>query len=447
MAAGHAVTPSDAVDQAWHLHLTYSQSYWEEFCPTLGKPLHHHPGEGGDAEADKFRAQYQKTLASYEIFFGEKPPADIWPEAGIRFGEDLHYARVNQKRYWLIAKGFGWQQFVFRWLELANAVREKYSRHRRRSWRMLFLALLAMPLLISSCAGGMNLSLLNPLNYTPSEFVVFYAIGGVIILWIAIAWQDSLRLPNAPAQPYHLDFDVYELAYIIRGYDSILEVCLLRLLQANAITMDPSTYYFYLSEQPKADLSALEQAVFRAVAGSGIFSYMKKSPLLKEPIEPIQDRLKQHGLLVNEQQMRKMQNYPALILFEWLCLGLIKLFSEWRHEAVSEAGPVGMLLLLCMGAFLITFHFWIASREKISHYGDQAISHFKSHFADLKNHCEESQLPLALAVFGPAVLAGSAFTDFQKLIAPPPRPVPATKRRDDSGGCGGGDCGGGGCGG
>ena len=32
MAAGHPVTPSDQVDQAWHLHLTYTRSYWEEFC-------------------------------------------------------------------------------------------------------------------------------------------------------------------------------------------------------------------------------------------------------------------------------------------------------------------------------------------------------------------------------------------------------------------------------
>src|SRR5581483_11477810 len=30
MAAGHPVSPSDQVDQAWHLHLIYTQSYWDE---------------------------------------------------------------------------------------------------------------------------------------------------------------------------------------------------------------------------------------------------------------------------------------------------------------------------------------------------------------------------------------------------------------------------------
>jgi len=40
VTAGHPVTPSDAVDQVWHLHLTYSRDYWERFCPdVLGQPL------------------------------------------------------------------------------------------------------------------------------------------------------------------------------------------------------------------------------------------------------------------------------------------------------------------------------------------------------------------------------------------------------------------------
>ncbi|NCX98787.1 MAG: hypothetical protein EBX35_09485, partial [Planctomycetia bacterium] len=32
MTAGHPVTPSEDVDQAWHLHLAYTRDYWEIFC-------------------------------------------------------------------------------------------------------------------------------------------------------------------------------------------------------------------------------------------------------------------------------------------------------------------------------------------------------------------------------------------------------------------------------
>src|SRR5687768_8348674 len=46
--AGHPVSPSEAVDQAWHLHLTYTESYWQEMCAgILGRRLHHHPTKGG----------------------------------------------------------------------------------------------------------------------------------------------------------------------------------------------------------------------------------------------------------------------------------------------------------------------------------------------------------------------------------------------------------------
>lgn len=47
--ANHPVTPSDEVDQAWHLHLTYSRSYWDEFCgAVLEEVVHHDPTRGRD---------------------------------------------------------------------------------------------------------------------------------------------------------------------------------------------------------------------------------------------------------------------------------------------------------------------------------------------------------------------------------------------------------------
>jgi hypothetical protein len=73
------VTPSDEVDQAWHLHLAYTRDYWDEFCPNvLGRPLHHGPTEGGSAENERYEANYGRTLELYERTFGERPPSDIW---------------------------------------------------------------------------------------------------------------------------------------------------------------------------------------------------------------------------------------------------------------------------------------------------------------------------------------------------------------------------------
>jgi hypothetical protein len=105
VVAGHPVTPSDQVDQVWHLHLTYTRSYWEDFCSqVLQTPLHHEPTLGGEAEHQKFDDWYNKTLESYERFFGIKPPLEIWPTPQERFGRDLHFVRVNTQRHWVLAK-------------------------------------------------------------------------------------------------------------------------------------------------------------------------------------------------------------------------------------------------------------------------------------------------------------------------------------------------------
>ena len=94
--AGHPVTPSDAVDQAWHLHLTNSRDYWERFCPqVLGTALHHGPTAGGAAEDALYYGQYAATLKSYARLFGEDAPADLWPAARRRFHSDPKARRVH----------------------------------------------------------------------------------------------------------------------------------------------------------------------------------------------------------------------------------------------------------------------------------------------------------------------------------------------------------------
>lgn len=105
VAAGHPVTPSDQVDQVWHLHLTYTRSYWDRLCgEVLGGPLHHGPTKGGRSEARKFQDWYEATRDSYQRFFGVAPPTDIWPDPNVRFGNDQRFQRVNTRRNWVIPK-------------------------------------------------------------------------------------------------------------------------------------------------------------------------------------------------------------------------------------------------------------------------------------------------------------------------------------------------------
>lgn len=105
MLAGHPVTPSEEVDQAWHLHMVYTESYWQRLChDTLGRDLHHQPTLGGAEENAKFGDWYGKTLESYARIFGAAPPRDIWPGTEERFATAGCGRWVDRSKFWLVPK-------------------------------------------------------------------------------------------------------------------------------------------------------------------------------------------------------------------------------------------------------------------------------------------------------------------------------------------------------
>lgn len=75
----NGASPSEIIDKVWHLHLTYTEEYWEKFCPdVLHRKLHHHPSKGGKDETEKHRKWFEETLKSYQEIFRQAPPPEIW---------------------------------------------------------------------------------------------------------------------------------------------------------------------------------------------------------------------------------------------------------------------------------------------------------------------------------------------------------------------------------
>jgi hypothetical protein len=157
--ARHPVTPSDEVDQVWHLHLTYSQHYWDALCrDTLERPLHHGPTEGGAAEEAKFHDWYENTLASYRRYFGE-PPHDLWPAADERLDARHDFVRIDRrdvvaldraalKRGALAALGAG------SLLVVAHAIAQADGAGAARSGFGPFVVLLAIALVVALIAAA-----------------------------------------------------------------------------------------------------------------------------------------------------------------------------------------------------------------------------------------------------------------------------------------------------
>ncbi|MGH1518584.1 glycine-rich domain-containing protein [Chryseobacterium sp. JK1] len=75
----YGASPSETVDKVWHMHLIYTQNYWEEFCPKiLKRNLHHHPSKGGNTENIKHKVWFSETLKHYHEIFKKEAPQEIW---------------------------------------------------------------------------------------------------------------------------------------------------------------------------------------------------------------------------------------------------------------------------------------------------------------------------------------------------------------------------------
>lgn len=168
MAAGHPVSPSKAVDQAWHQHLLDTRNYWQEFCPrVLGRPLHHTPSRGSEEERQRLGERYRRTLASYRAFFGEAPPADLWPAVVPPAAEPLAAAPLHLRRL-------------------------------PHQWGMLVTSSLVLALVLGGCqAGYQNF----PFSLNGPDFLLLYLVvaGGALVavlamhkLWGEHAWAADV---------------------------------------------------------------------------------------------------------------------------------------------------------------------------------------------------------------------------------------------------------------
>jgi len=110
-----SVTPSDEVDQVWHLHLVYTRHYWGDFTNIIGKPIHHGPTKGGSVEGQRYREQYRYTLERYREEFSCAPPRDIWPDEQRRFSNCQQFMRLNTADFWIVRK----PKISMKWIAVA----------------------------------------------------------------------------------------------------------------------------------------------------------------------------------------------------------------------------------------------------------------------------------------------------------------------------------------
>jgi uncharacterized protein (TIGR04222 family) len=434
VVADHPVTPSKQVDQAWHLHLTYTRSYWQEFCPeVLGQPLHHEPTNGGQTEQQKFFTYYQQTLDSYRQFFGHQPPADIWPNVADRF-QPLHQQWLSRTQNWVIPKPASWPEILG---NLSRSLKEQIPQNLWSQWHSIGLIILCCTLFLSGCVSNS----INPLDWSGSEFLTVYIPLSILSSIIAFVLRDRLRLPYQSNLPVpEVVLDSYEIAYL-SSPEQAVDAAIVSLLEQDLIEVSADTRNLRLKDQPPISAHPLEVQVAEAIKTSETGSLAIVRSIGLQKAHNIHQKLKQMQLLLSDEQAKVAKLYPTLLITLMLLLGLVRLIVGY-----SKGRPVGYLIMIGLALLFVVSIIWSTPFYR-SNYGDRVWQHLKKKFSEDWSQNPNPNYILAYTFLGVTALGDPIFDDFRTIISP--SPSTSVIGSDGSGGCGGGGCGGGcgGCGG
>ncbi len=423
VAAGHPVSPSESVDEAWHLHLTYSQSYWKEFCPqVLRMPLHHQPTKGGLVEKVKFEDWYAGTLQSYRTFFGE-PPADIWPSPAKKAAQRNHFVRVDLEKNWVLPKI-----------------------HFTRTRRNLAVACIALFGVVG--CGAIVADTSNPLNMRGPEFLKWYFWLSVICFAIATWVRWKLRKPSDMPVEDSSNLDAYSAAFLNKGKILAVNSAIASLIERKIIKADAKERRLFVRQELPLDAHPLERAVHTFANGELIADARAAA---KPVVTAMMEQLQRHGLLMDETQIRKVRFTALSIALIPVVMGLIKICV-----GLSRGKPVMFLIIACILTTVVALVAFIRKPHR-SRRGDFVLKKLREKNRNLEHlkldttSLDPAYIAMGMGLFGMGALAGTPLSDLRKTLQPPPSVGSSSSGCGSScgsscgSGCGGG--GGGGCGG
>ncbi|HUE73459.1 MAG TPA: TIGR04222 domain-containing membrane protein [Pirellulaceae bacterium] len=425
VAGNEPPCPSEQVDQAWHLHLTYTRSYWKQLCgEILGRPIHHEPTRGGEDEHHKHVGMYDRTLASYREFFGHEPPLDIWPPARIRFGDDVEHQRVNVRRHWIIPKSILWPLASRRWLPTAV------------------------------CAGFVVLPLatLNPLEWAGPTFLILFAAMYAMVLVAGLVLRSVLR--GSPPETDGKELTPAEAACLAYNQPAAINATICQMVQQGSlrlgsderkflgITFGPAPF-LTAGESLPLDAGRMEQEIFKAAQGKSKASYHELHQAGLSAAGEIERGLVERGLIEPPENTALARWFPFALMMSLVLVGLVKIgVGVWRDR------PVTFLVIGCVIAFVTALFFLRQIRR--SRTGDKVLELLRARHANLAGRgvgvtgvsdaLSPTTVAMAAGLFGAGVLAGGPLEGLQSLW------MSHQRTYYGNGGCGGG-CSGAGCGG
>lgn len=438
MTAGHPVCPSDEVDEAWHMHLTYTRSYWQRFCgETLGRELHHDPTRGGDAEDDKHWRMYDATLAAYRRSFAAEPPADIWPPVEKRFSAAAVTAAP-----------------------IATHVRA------RASALMSVNPLPILTLVAAAFAAWTYYGAPNPYTMRGTSFFWFYLPAIAVALLAMRLVYPVLRARYI--KPYRrfkpLEWD--EAAYVAGGTGRLSSAAMARLVAGKLIRVSNDRKQLEATGRPAGEVSPIERVVLQHMPiAKGATETPRKFTAMESEIQrhfALKARaLEADGVVLSATDRSRLNTLvllPLLVLL--VAIGIPRLAT-----GLSSGRPVAFLVISMIGALVMGFVVLSQIDKGVrTPKADEQLESLRKQNAALQTNAGTSlgtvgataaAVGLGVALFGTSALANSDVAELSDLDVF--LPTRANQSSGCGGGCGsstssggggdGGGCSGGGCGG
>ncbi|WP_199032981.1 TIGR04222 domain-containing membrane protein [Ralstonia sp. ASV6] len=440
--AGHPVTPSEAIDAAWHLHLQYSKDYWTVFCAeVLRAPLHHAPGIGAPDEEDTYARHYQQTLDSYRSTFGVEPPPDVWPTP-----EGMAEQEADDQ---------AWRP--------SNIASPPHVSTTRRimplAWLVIGVALIAITTYAAPDVGV--------LDYPGPRFLAFY-LGVCVMACLSIRGLHQFtykRRPLGVAQgsaPHTLAPD--EAALMTGDASRMAQVATLALLDAGAIRIaypakkgrNRHTYVVANVEQtPERHANTWTWLTRQKQHRSTWPSFRDR---LVNEASDMTARLQSQGWMWTSGSMRATTMAAWAIALLVLGLGVTKVFVGLARDR-----PV-MWLLIEMASFAVAYWWLTARLVGVGSAGptataDAALDAYRRRGQQTSDASwSKTDLLWMTALGGTSVLTGTAWAGYRSMMGGPGMPASSGGSGSDtssncssssgsSSSCGSSSCGSSGCGG
>lgn len=268
---------------------------------------------------------------------------------------------------------------------------------------------------------------LGPFDLHGPAFLTLYGVLLAITIVAGFAIPRWLRPEGRSARLTDPD----QIAYLAGGSLRYVDAVVTRMLAAGKIAIDGRNAVHIvappvLAAGPERSVLALPTPapwarVTKAVSGHRLM---------------IEAQLVHAELLIDRAtalQLRFWQTTPYLLL---IAFGAIK----W-DIGIGRGRPIGYLTaFLMVTAIFALVRFASVGRRTRS--GIEALASVKAGADRLRRAPTDDELPMAVALFGTTVLAGSAWHDYHTMRAASSSGDGGSSGADGGGGCGGGGCGG-----